>query len=146
MIQFDPTVFATPQTITLTNTLELYNPNVPEVIDGPGASLAAISGNNAVVVFNAGGDAATIAGLTIEDGSNPGLDGIGGGIESGGTVTVNDCTFANNDAGDFGGGIGNNGTLIGERLHLLAKLGPRPRRRHRQHQRRGDGHRQHHLG
>ena len=67
---------------------------MPEVIDGPGASLAAISGNNAVVVFNAGGVAATIAGLTIEDGSNPGIDGIGGGIESGGTVTVNDCTFS----------------------------------------------------
>ncbi len=111
VIQFDPTVFATPQTITLTSTLELYNPNVPEVIDGPGANLAAISGNNAVVVFNAGGEAATIAGLTIEDGSDPGLDGIGGGIESGGTVTVNDCTVSHNEAGDFGGGIGNAGTL-----------------------------------
>ena len=61
MIQFDPTVFATPQTITLTSTLELGNANVPEMIDGPGASLVAISGNNAVVVFNAGGEAATIA-------------------------------------------------------------------------------------
>ena len=112
VIQFDPTVFATPQTITLTSTLELYNPNAPEVIDGPGASLAALSGNNAVVVFNAGGYAATIAGLTIEDGSNPGVGGIGGGIESGGMVTVNDCTFASNSAGDFGGAIGNVGTLI----------------------------------
>jgi hypothetical protein len=110
-IEFDPTVFATPQTITLTNTLEVYNPNVPEVIDGPGASLASFSGNHAVVVFTVGGDAVTIAGLTIEDGSNPGLDAIGGGIVSGGTLTVNDCTITNNLTGDFGGGIGNDGTL-----------------------------------
>ncbi len=111
VIQFDPTVFATPQTITLTSTLEVFNPNVPEVINGPGASLAAISGNNAVVVFNVEGEAATIAGLTIEDGSNPGTDGIGGGIESGGTLTVNDCTISHNEAGDLGGGIGNSGTI-----------------------------------
>ncbi len=144
VIQFDPTVFATPQTITLTKTLELYNPNVPEVIDGPGASLATISGNNAVTVFNAGGDAATIAGLTIEDGSNLGTDEIGGGIISGGMVTVNECTFANNSAGDFGGGIANDGTLSVNDCTFSQNSAPR--RRHRQHQRPGDDHREHHLG
>ena len=83
------------------------------MIDGPGASLAAISGNNAVVVFSLTGEAATIAGLTIEDGSNPGGDAIGGGIVNApkSTLIVNECTIANNSAGDFGGGIGSFGTL-----------------------------------
>ena len=34
-IQFDPTVFASPQTITLSSTLELSETAGPEVIDGP---------------------------------------------------------------------------------------------------------------
>ena len=39
LIEFDPTVFATPQTITLTSTLTLSETAGPEVIDGPGANL-----------------------------------------------------------------------------------------------------------
>ncbi len=38
-IQFDPTVFGTPQTITLSSTLTLAETAGPEVIDGPGESL-----------------------------------------------------------------------------------------------------------
>ena len=45
MIQFDPTAFATPQTITLTSTLELSETNGPEEIDGPGANLLTITGS-----------------------------------------------------------------------------------------------------
>ncbi len=53
-IQFDPTVFnpATPKTITLSSTLELTETAGPETIDGPGASVVTISGNNAVEVFS----------------------------------------------------------------------------------------------
>ena len=51
-IQFDPTVFASPQTITLASTLVLSETAGPEVIDGPGASLVTVSGGNAVEVFS----------------------------------------------------------------------------------------------
>ena len=37
VIEFDPTVFATPQTITLSSTLVLSESAGPEVIEGPGA-------------------------------------------------------------------------------------------------------------
>ena len=39
LIQFDPTVFGTPQTITLSSTLTLSETAGPEVISGPGANL-----------------------------------------------------------------------------------------------------------
>ena len=52
VIQFDPTVFGSPQTITLSSTLMLSETAGPEVIDGPGASLVTVSGNNAVEVFS----------------------------------------------------------------------------------------------
>jgi len=50
VIEFDPTVFnsSSPQTITLTSTLELSETPWPEVIQGPGANVVTISGNNAV--------------------------------------------------------------------------------------------------
>ena len=38
VIEFDPRVFATPQTITLSSTLVLSESAGPEVIDGPGAT------------------------------------------------------------------------------------------------------------
>ena len=53
-IEFDPTVFGSPQTITLASTLVLSETAGPEVIDGPGASLVTVSGNNAVEVFSVG--------------------------------------------------------------------------------------------
>src|SRR5262249_30560137 len=52
VIQFDPTVFGTAQTITLSSTLILSETAGPEVIDGPGAKLVTVSGNNSVGVFS----------------------------------------------------------------------------------------------
>src|SRR6516225_3436855 len=45
VINFDPVLFSTPQTITLTSTLTLSDTAGPEVIVGPGASLGTVSGN-----------------------------------------------------------------------------------------------------
>ncbi len=98
MIQFDPTVFSasTPQTITLTSTLELSGPSGPEVIEGPGANVVTISGNNAVQVFHVGSaTTATITGLTIADG-NGGANHSGSGIDNQGMLTVAGCTIADN--------------------------------------------------
>jgi hypothetical protein len=112
-IQFSPKAFtaATPQTITLSNTLELKETDGPEMIDGPGASLVTISGNTAVEVFDEPDDdvTAALSGLTILDGST--TNGTGGGIDNNGTLAVTDCTIETNSA-EFGGGIYNDGPLL----------------------------------
>jgi predicted outer membrane repeat protein len=110
-IQFAPTVFkaAAPQTVTLAKTLVLDETAGPEVIDGPGASVVTISGNNAVQVISVLGDStATLSGLTVAEGNtNQG----GGGIDNGGVLTVTNCAFSNNSTTAAGGGIENDGTL-----------------------------------
>ena len=78
-ITFDPTVFATPQTITLTGTqLELSNTTETETITGPAAGVT-VSGGGLSRVFQVdGGVTASISGLTIT-GGNVGYTGYGTG-------------------------------------------------------------------
>ena len=114
LIEFDPTVFASAQTITLSptlGTLVLSDTAGPEVIDGPGADLATVSGNNAIGVFSvASGVTASISGLSINAGTTP---GNGGGIDNSGLLTLTSDTFSGNSATGSGGGIANeaSGTL-----------------------------------
>ena len=76
IIQFDPSVFGTAETITLSSTLELAEPSGPMLIEGPGAGLLTISGGGAVQVFQeAGGAVVSISGITISGGSAPGGSG-----------------------------------------------------------------------
>jgi len=109
-IEFDPMVFATPRTITLTSTLVLSDPSGPETIDDPAANLVTVSGDQAVQVFDVQAAAvmATLSGLIISDGSAP--NGSGGGIGNSGTLTVTNCTLSGNSA-NRGGAIENGGTL-----------------------------------
>ena len=108
VIEFDPTVFVTPQTIRLSSTLQLSESAGPEVIQGPGANILTISGNNAVGVFQLdSGTTANISCLTISGG----LSGNGGGIENSGALTLSDSTIDGNIAVNDGGGIDNRGTL-----------------------------------
>ncbi len=108
LIEFDPTVFAAPQTITLAGTLELTEAAGPEVINGPGASLVTVSGNNAVEVFNVGsGVTATLSSLTVSGGSATN----GGGIDNLGTLMLSDNVINNCYASNDGGGIDNTGTM-----------------------------------
>ncbi len=97
-------------TITLTSTLDLSEPIWPEVIQGPGADVLTISGNNAVRVFGVGSTTtATVSGLTISGGSN--ANGASG-IDNFGSLTVTGCAIADNRAGNNCGGIQNEGTGI----------------------------------
>ena len=108
VIGFDPAVFGTPQTITLQDTLGLIDTGGPITIDGPGASLVTINGNNSVLDFRvASGVTATIQGLTISGGQN--FDGAG--VESYGNLTISDTTITDNNGG-AGGGIYNSGQLM----------------------------------
>lgn len=116
VIEFDKNVFkaGTSHTITLKSTLALTETKGPEVIDGPGASIVTISGNNAVEVFSvATGVTASLSGLTITGGSANTHENGGGGIGNDGTLTVANSTIESNSvAGSAsGGGILNLGTL-----------------------------------
>ncbi len=108
-ITFDPTVFATAQTITLSSTfgsLELSNANAATTITGPSAGVT-ISGNNAVTDFVIDGGTVALSNLTISHGYSDTADGAGG-IYNDGTLTIMGCTFSNDSAGDYyGGGIKN---------------------------------------
>jgi predicted outer membrane repeat protein len=95
-------------TITLTSGELSINKNL--TIIGPGASSLAISGNDASRVFNVpGGVAASIHGVTIQNGRAA----DGGGIWNSGTLTLNRVVVTSNTATNDGGGIYNStgGTL-----------------------------------
>ena len=103
-INFDPTVFATPQTITLTEgLLDLSNTTGTETITGPAAGVTVSGGGNSGVFQIDKGVTASISGLTITGGKN---SGEGGGLYNLGTLTLTDCIVSDNSSAD-GGGLAN---------------------------------------
>jgi len=79
-------------------------------IDGPGANLLTISGNDSSRIFDVSGSATVdISGLTLSDG----LANVGGGIllEGSASLSANNCAMSNDEAlgnaagGGFGGAI-----------------------------------------
>jgi hypothetical protein len=99
------------QAITLTSDQLTINKSLD--IEGPGANLLAISGNDLNRVFNIPeGLTVTIAGLTITHGragtNTKGDTGAGGGgILNAGTLTVASDVLSSNHAEDHGGAISN---------------------------------------
>src|SRR5205823_2671604 len=82
-------------------------------IQGPGAGLLAISGNNASRVFDITGGRVTLAGLTITGGWGA-LEGAG--VFNRSVLTISDCSVSGNLAGTryserAGGGIYNAGSV-----------------------------------
>ncbi len=135
-ITFNPTVFATEQTIALAvGQLELSNTAGKIKITGPAAGLS-ISGGGITRVFQVdAGVTASISDVAIVDGNaasggglyNQGItdltactisgnsaSGNGGGLSNTGMVTLTDCTLSGNSAAG-GGGLANSGTA-----HLFA--------------------------
>ena len=108
-ITFDPAVFSTPRTITLTDgRLELGITTGTITIDGPGANLLSIDGNKIDRVFQIDPEVtASLSGLTITGGSST---GFGGGVHNGGTATLTNCTISGNSS-RYGGGLLSEGTL-----------------------------------
>lgn len=108
LINFQPGLTGT---ITLTSgQLEITN---DLTVQGPGANLLTVSGNNTSRVFNmdpGGTHDFAFSGLTIANGSAD----QGGGMSyflTGGTLTIQDCVFSGNNNSVVGGGlsvIGNN--------------------------------------
>ncbi len=124
-ITFDATAFnnfSTPQTITLGGTqLDLTNAAAITgalTIQGPGANLLSVSGNDVSQVFFQGAGATTLSGLTVTGGSHPFATFGGAVFNQGGTLTLTDCTVSGNTGqGNTpnsvnGGGLYNTGTMI----------------------------------
>jgi parallel beta-helix repeat protein/predicted outer membrane repeat protein len=106
-ITFDPTVFATAQTIALASNLPVITDSV--TITGPGAALATVDGGTTRRLFQLTPSNATtpqlfnISGITLTKGS-----GTSGAIHSSSNtnVTVANAVLKNNHATGYGGAIG----------------------------------------
>jgi len=109
-INFDTNVFNVQRTITLGGTaLTIANNSGTLTINGTGANLLTISGNNASRVFTLNpGAIAEINNLTISNGNAGG--NFGGGIEVEGGLTLNNSTVTGNSANGGGGMFILNGT------------------------------------
>jgi hypothetical protein len=89
-ITFDPTVFAAPQTITLTSgTLPLSETTAPMFITGPDAGVTIFGAQTGPGISVVAGVTATLSGLTITH---------TGGISNDGSLFVSNCSFAGNSA------------------------------------------------
>jgi hypothetical protein len=108
-IDFDPAVFSSPRTITLTSSQLVIDKNL--TIQGPGRDLLTISGNHLMRAFAInGGVTAKLEGLTIKDGNALASFADGGGIYNNGTLTLNGVAVTGS-IGRSGGGIFNIGIL-----------------------------------
>ncbi len=106
-IVFDPTVFNTPQTITLSlGQLELSDTGGTQTIIGPTAGVTISGGRNGRVFQIDDGVTASISGVTISDGTT-GYPDSGAGLANYGTATLTGCTVSGNYAYiDFSGAAG----------------------------------------
>ena len=118
LVQFDPTVFSSAQTITLGSGLELTNTADQTTITGPTAALTVSGGGTSSdfsVLTLKSGVTAMISGLTISNGNVP--LGAGGGINNMGTLTLSNVAVSGNSVpgttyeSGASGGIYNDGTL-----------------------------------
>lgn len=110
-ITFDPQVFATKTTITLTQGELLLNFNLK--IQGPGANLLTINANNASRVFTVHSRQGTISGLTLTGGNSSNMGG--GAVQAvQATLTMNGCVLTGNSASQEGAV-----DLVGAVLHLI---------------------------
>ena len=111
-IEFDPTIFGTPQTITLAGSqLELTNTSASVTITSPPAEVT-ISGAGKSRVFQVdNGVTASISGVTVTNGS-PTRDG--GGVLNYGTLSLTGCSVSGNSVGYhyWGGGLANAGGTV----------------------------------
>ncbi len=111
-ILFDPTVFGTPQTINISDslgTLVLSNSNTPVKLIGPGASSLTIQGDGGVGLFAVQpGVSLFLSGLTLSGGGGS----SGGGILNQGSLTLSNSVLSNNSAVYYGGAIYNEGGTL----------------------------------
>ena len=84
------------------------------IIEGPGANVLSVSGNNSSRIFKITSGIVVISGLTLKNGHDTTGNGGGAIITEGGTITINACAIINNvsDSGGGGGGIRKSGSGV----------------------------------
>ncbi len=114
-INFDPAVFSTPQTITLTSGALIFAPDnssgSPKIltVNGPGANLLSVSGNNQSIVLGITWlSRAVINGLKITGGFGVAINVEGGylGNDAQNLILTNSIVSENNYEFEFGGPAG----------------------------------------
>ncbi|MBP9108356.1 MAG: hypothetical protein KBF83_02255, partial [Pyrinomonadaceae bacterium] len=110
IINFDPAIFGASQTITLGGTELVINNNGSLTVNGPGANLLTVSGNNASrIISNSVGAVTTISGIRFTAGNGVGAANTGraGAVyNNGGNLTLNSVVITGNTAAN-GGGLNN---------------------------------------
>jgi CSLREA domain-containing protein len=113
VITFDPAVFSTPRTITLSGSEIAIASAGSLLIEGPGAQLLTIDGNGASrIISNDAGAVTTIRGIRFTGGNGAGAanTGRGGAIyNNGGTLVLERLVLVGNTA-NTGGAVNNAGT------------------------------------
>jgi Bacterial Ig-like domain (group 3) len=108
-INFSPTVFDVPQTITLSGSqLVLSNTAAPVTITGPAVGVTVSGGGKSQILQIDASVTVSITGWTLTDG-DAGTDGFGGGVLNYGAVSLSDCIISGNTASK-GGGLFNEGS------------------------------------
>jgi hypothetical protein len=101
-IEFSPAVFGTPQTITLGSALPVFSAlGGGLTITGPGADLLTVLRPAAAPGFRPFASVApttTLSGMTV-------TGGAAGGLQAGGTVTLDDMAFTGNTTTGYGGAV-----------------------------------------
>jgi CSLREA domain-containing protein len=103
-ITFDPSVFATAQTIDISANEPLTISGKVSII-GSDAGVAIDGGSATRILYVAPGATAAVQDLTFQNGNA--VSDSGGAIENEGTLTVANCTFTGNVATYYGGAIEN---------------------------------------
>ncbi len=108
MIEFDPKVFASHQTITISG-MDLFLDNTSGTVSiiGPAAGVTISGGGTTDVLYLSTGASANISNVAIVDGSSA----FGGGISNFGNLNIVDSTISGNTFAGNGAGIDNFGTL-----------------------------------
>ena len=107
-------LFASPQTITLSGTEILFANNGTIEIHGPGANRLTVSGNNTSRIFrSAAGVNSTISGMRLTGGNGAStINNNSGGavLNDAGNMTLRGLVIANNATSGSAGGVRNSGT------------------------------------
>ena len=122
IINFDPIVFNTAQTITLNGTRLTIANNGKLTINGTGANQLTVSGNDVSQVFFINtGTTAEINNLTVSNAN--GGNQNGGGIANSGTLTLTNLIISNSRTTAGGGGVTNFGILTLNSLTVSGNSG-----------------------
>ncbi|MEO8429180.1 MAG: choice-of-anchor Q domain-containing protein [Verrucomicrobiota bacterium] len=81
-------------------------------LQGAGAGISIVDGNQSGVVITVSGGTVSITGLTVTDGAELALTGTAGGINNLGSLTLSNSEIIGNTSNRGGGGIWNYGTLV----------------------------------